>query len=65
MNLDVKPIVQSERRVPIPLEDAVSEELDRLEREGIIERVNEYAPWQSSMVPVAKERMVQYAYAST
>lgn len=52
---NVKPVVQAERRIPIPLEEAVSEKLDELEKHGIIEKVQQYSPWQSAIVPVVKK----------
>lgn len=56
---DVKPVVQSERRVPIALEDAATKELDKLEGRGIIKKVTGFAPWQSSMVLVPKKEGVR------
>lgn len=42
------------RRVPIPLQKAVKEELDRLEKDGVIRRVNDPTPWCAGMVVVPK-----------
>ena len=49
----VRPQCQHYRRVPIALEDQVRTELQRMEREGIIEKVDA-APWVSNMVVVRK-----------
>lgn len=52
---NARPIVQAERRIPLPLEDAANEELDELEALEIIEKVPGYSPWISSAVWVEKE----------
>ena len=41
------------RNVPIALKEKISKELDRLEAEGILERVN-YSDWAAPVVPVPK-----------
>ncbi|ELT98297.1 hypothetical protein CAPTEDRAFT_30133, partial [Capitella teleta] len=43
------------QRVPIPLEKAVKEELERLELAGIIAQVKKPTDWCASMVPVLKK----------
>eukprot|EP00118_Oscarella_pearsei_P020264 m.218920 g.218920 ORF g.218920 m.218920 type:complete len:1393 (+) comp39915_c0_seq7:688-4866(+) len=50
----VKPVMQSLRRLPLALRSEVSAELDRLLREGVIERV-ESSPWISNIVIVRKK----------
>ena len=41
--------------VPLPLRPKVTEELDRMEREGVISRVHEPTPWCGGMVVVPKK----------
>ena len=43
------------RRVPIPVESKVKEELDRLEAAGVIEPITKPTLWCSPMVPVMKK----------
>jgi len=43
------------RRVPIPMRARVKEELDRMERAGVISKVTEPTPWCSGMVVVPKQ----------
>lgn len=53
---DVRPYcVTTARRVPFPLLDKVSKELERMETEGIIEKVTEATDWCAPMVPVVKK----------
>ena len=49
----IRPCSQPYRRVPIALEDPVKTELQRMEREGIIEKIDS-SPWVSNMVVVRK-----------
>ncbi len=42
------------RRVPIPLENKIKEELDRMERLGVISRIEQPTDWCAGMVPVVK-----------
>ncbi|ROL53190.1 hypothetical protein DPX16_21123 [Anabarilius grahami] len=51
---DVLPIQQKLRRLPFAVRDAVSQELKRLESEGIIEKV-ESSPWVSPVVVIQKK----------
>ncbi len=46
--------VSTPRRVPIPLLPKVKCELERMEREGVISRINESTDWCSGMVVVPK-----------
>ena len=43
------------RSVPFAIKDAVGQELDRLESEGITEKIN-HSDWGTPVVPVPKER---------
>lgn len=47
--------MQVYRRVPLALEDAVYKELDSLENQGIIEKVEGVSRWVSPMVIVPKK----------
>lgn len=52
---DIKPVIQPYRRVPVPVEDAVSKKLDELLAQGVIEPVKGAPTWISPMVVVPKE----------
>ncbi|XP_064469299.1 uncharacterized protein K02A2.6-like [Ornithodoros turicata] len=47
-------IVRPARKVPLALRDKVKAELQRMEADGVIERVNEPTDWSSYMVVVSK-----------
>ena len=47
--------VTTARRIPIPLMDAVNEELERMQQVGVIEQVTEPTDWCSPLVVVPKE----------
>ena len=49
------------RSVPLPLKEAIEEELDRLERTGVLEKVT-YSQWATPLVCVPK--MVEYGCAA-
>ncbi len=51
---DVQPKFYKPRPVPFSIKEAVGEELDRLESEGIIERVN-HSEWAAPIVAVPKK----------
>ena len=51
----VPPVAQRARRVPFHLRKQVSEELEQLERQGIIEKVNGATPWVSPLVVTPKK----------
>lgn len=48
------PVVHAPRKVPIALRDKVRKELNRMEKLGVIVRVEEPSEWVSSMVTVCK-----------
>ncbi|GBO23176.1 hypothetical protein AVEN_250142-1 [Araneus ventricosus] len=50
---EVKPIFCRVRTVPFALKGRVENEVDRLEKEGIIEKV-EHSEWATSVVPIVK-----------
>lgn len=52
---DVTPVQQPLRRVPLALLKQIDEKLDELLAQGIIEKVQDYSPWISPMVPVIKK----------
>ncbi len=51
---DVPPVQQKLRRLPFAVRDAVSQEVKRLESEGIIEKVDS-SPWVSPLVAIQKK----------
>ncbi|KFD72173.1 hypothetical protein M514_15446 [Trichuris suis] len=51
---NISAVKMSARKVPFALRDRISEELDRLVRQGILEPV-EYTDWATPIVPVIKE----------
>ncbi|KAI2658619.1 Retrovirus-related Pol polyprotein [Labeo rohita] len=51
---DVPPVQQKLCRLPFAVKDAVSQELKRLESEGIIEKVDS-SPWVSSLLVIQKK----------
>lgn len=56
----VQPYAQSTPRVvPIPLRKPLKEELNRLQKLGIIQAVDEYTPWVSPIVVVKKDSGVR------
>lgn len=57
INIDdtVTPVAQHVRRVPIALRQQVEDQLDKLLKLGIIERVNGPSPWVSPVVIVIKD----------
>lgn len=53
---DAKPYcVTTARRVPFPIMPKVKAELNRMENEGIIDKVTEPTDWCAPMVPVVKK----------
>ena len=51
---DSKPVIHPPRKVPVTLRLKVKTELQRMERLGVIERVQEPTDWVNSMVTVVK-----------
>ena len=51
---NIKPKFYCPRPVPLALKDAVGSEIDRLEKEGIIEKVD-HSEWATPIVPVPKK----------
>ena len=51
----ITPVAQAARRIPFHLRKQVSEELDNLERQGIIEKVEGATPWVSPLVVIPKK----------
>ena len=49
------PTIYPARRVPEPLKDKLQDELNRMERDGIIEKVMEPTEWVNSMVMIKKK----------
>ena len=52
----IKPVAQAARRIPFHLRKQVSDELDNLERQGIIEKVEGPTPWVSPLVVIPKKK---------
>ena len=46
--------VKTARRIPIPLIDKVADELKQMEKQGIIEKIDEPTDWCAPIVPVLK-----------
>ena len=51
---NVEPVAQAPRRIPFHIRKQVENELDRLEKEGIIEKVDGPTPWVSQIVAAPK-----------
>ena len=51
----VKPVAQAMYRIPYSLRDKVSQQLEELESQDIIERVNDQTPWVSPVIVVPKQ----------
>ena len=51
----VTPVAQPQRRIPFHMRKEVEEELDNLERQGIIEKVEGPTPWVSPLSPIPKK----------
>lgn len=52
----VTPVAQVPRRIPFHLRKQVKEELDNLEHQGIIEKVEGATPWASPLVLPKKKK---------
>ncbi|KAI8511852.1 hypothetical protein Bbelb_109520 [Branchiostoma belcheri] len=55
----VPPKVHPTRRIPVSLRDPLKAELDRMERLGVIRKVDEPTDWVNSLVVVEKPRTVK------
>ena len=53
VNEGTRPVFLKPRSVPYALKDPISKELDRLESQGVLEKVN-YSEWAAPIVPVLK-----------
>ena len=51
---DVKPVVVPPRKVPYALKDPLKKELDRMEKLGVIEKVEKSTDWVNGLVVVTK-----------
>lgn len=51
---NAKPVAYAPRRVPLAILDRVKTKLDQMEKDGIIEKTNEYCEWVSHLVTVEK-----------
>ena len=51
---DVKPVIQGPRRIPVSLRDKLKNELERLESDNIIAKVEQPTKWVSNLVVVEK-----------
>ena len=52
---NIQPKVMPPRRVPVAIKDPLKEELQRLEREGIIKKVDKPTDWVSALVVIPKQ----------
>ena len=55
INETVPPVAQSARRIPFHMRKKVSKELENLEQQGIIEKVEGPTPWVSPLVIIPKK----------
>ena len=60
---DAKPVFHRPRAVPYAIRDVIEKELERLEKEGIVERVK-HSEWAAPIVPVPKG-MARYVFVET
>ena len=51
---DARPVVHPPRKVPVLLRERLKEELDDMENDGVIKKVDEPTPWVNSLVIVEK-----------
>ena len=52
---DAVPVVKPPRKIPIAMKEAVKSELDRMEKLGVVQKVEEPTEWVSSMVAAKKK----------
>ena len=55
INPTVQPVAQQARRIPFHLRKKVEKELEHLEQQGIIEKVDGLTPWVSPLVVIPKK----------
>ena len=55
LNPDVEPVIRPPRRVPVAMKSRIKAELDKMEANGIIQKVTEPTEWVSSMVAAEKK----------
>lgn len=55
INPEIRPVINRARRIPLSMADKVKAELDRMEQNGIIEKVDQPTDWVSSMVVIEKK----------
>ena len=48
------PVIYPTRKIPVALEDRLKKELDTIERNGVIKRIEEPTDWVNSLVLVEK-----------
>ena len=53
MKSEAKPVFYRPRSVPYAIKEAIEKEIERLEKDGIIEKV-EHSEWAAPIVPVPK-----------
>uniref|UniRef100_T1I925 Peptidase A2 domain-containing protein n=1 Tax=Rhodnius prolixus TaxID=13249 RepID=T1I925_RHOPR len=58
---DAVPVIESPRRFPIGVRRQIKEELENLERQGIIRKVNKPTEWTTNMVLVVTQGETGYA----
>lgn len=59
INKDIPPVVHAPRRVPVALKSKIVEELQRMEKLGVITRQHEPTDWVNSMVTVVKPNKIR------
>lgn len=55
----VKPVIHPPRKVPLAIRDKVKEELDRMEKIGVVTKQTEPTEWVNSMVTIVKPNKVR------
>lgn len=54
--LEMACCVTTAQRIPFPIRDKVKQKLDRMEKNGIIEKVTTPTDWCAPLVPVKKKK---------
>jgi hypothetical protein len=55
----MKPVIQNARRVPMALKMKLKEELDKLEKDGLIQREENHTPWVSNILIVKQKSNIR------